>query len=222
MSDSPRRLPKRLSLSDGVYDEIMARLFDDSLEPGASLNIDALAREMDVSQTPIREALARLEYTGLVARTALKGYRVAAVLTPRELTDLLDVRAILEPENARRAASNVTPAFLAKLAESIEHLAAAPKGPSFPEYHAYWAADEHFHDLIARQADNAFLYRAFDTLGGQARFRQYGGLSVTDAAFALDEHQAVLAALESGGPESAFQAMSRHVHNVRDRALGRI
>ena len=214
------RKPQRLSLADGVYDELMARLFDNTLEPGAPLNIDALSRDLDVSQTPIREALARLESTGLVIRAALKGYRVAPVLSPKELGDLLDARAVLEPVNAGLAAANVTAAFLRGLAESIDQLAASPTGPSFAEYHAYWEADEQFHDLIARQADNVFLYRAFEALGGQAqRFRLFGGLGVSDAESAIAEHREILDALEAEDARRAHVAMERHVVNVRSRAL---
>lgn len=221
MSDArTTRLPRRQSLADGVYDELMARLFDNTLEPGAALNIDALSRELDVSQTPIREALARLESTGLVVRAALKGYRVAPVLSPKELGDLLDARAAVEPVNARLAAARTTAEFLDALEASIEQLAASPTGPTFAEYHAYWEADERFHDLIARQADNAFLYRAFESLGGQAqRFRLFGGLGVSDAESAIAEHRAILAALRAGDPAAAHAAMEHHVTNVKSRAV---
>jgi DNA-binding GntR family transcriptional regulator len=214
------RKPQRLSLADGVYDELMARLFDNTLEPGASLNIDALSRDLDVSQTPIREALARLESTGLVIRAALKGYRVAPVLSPKELGDLLDARAVLEPVNAGLAAANVTPSFLRDLTASIDQLAASPTGPSFAEYHAYWEADEQFHDLIARQADNVFLYRAFEALGGQAqRFRLFGGLGVSDAESAIAEHREIFEALEAEDAHRSQVAMERHVVNVKSRAV---
>jgi DNA-binding GntR family transcriptional regulator len=179
-----------------------------------------LSRDLEVSQTPIREALVRLESTGLVVRAALKGYRVAPVLSDKELGDLMDARAVLEPTNARLAASHVTDAFLADLVASIEHLAEAPTGPTFPEYRAYWEADERFHDLIARQADNLFLYRAFEALGGQAqRFRLFGGLGVSDADSAIAEHRAVLDALRAADPKASFDAMTHHVTNVKTRAL---
>ncbi|RKR76540.1 GntR family transcriptional regulator [Frondihabitans australicus] len=216
----PARIPRRQSLADGVYDELMARLFDNTLDPGASLNIDALSRELDVSQTPIREALARLEATGLVVREALRGYRVAPILSPKELGDLLDARAALEPVNARLAASHVDAAFLDALGASIEQLASSPTGPSFADYHAYWEADERFHDLIARQADNVFLYRAFESLGGQAqRFRLFGGLGVSDAESAISEHRAILSALRAGDAAAAERAMTTHVTNVKSRAV---
>jgi Transcriptional regulators len=213
-------LPRRQVLADSVYEALLERLFDNSVEAGSPLNIDQLARDFDVSQTPIREALARLESTGLVVRTALKGYRVAAELSPEQLADLMDARGVLEPELARRAVAHSTDEFVAALRETIEQLATAPTGPSFAEYHSYWEADERFHEMIARQADNAFLHRAFESLGGQAqRFRQFAGLGVSDAEFAIAEHQKVLDAIEAGDADDAQAAMARHIMNVRERAL---
>jgi len=217
-SDGPRR-PQRVSLSDGVYDELLRRLFDDTLPPGTPLNIDALARDLDVSQTPIREALARLESTGLVTRAALRGYRAAPLLTGAELDDLMHARGVIEPAVARLAAPRRTDAFIDALGETLTRLAEAPKGPTFAEYHAYWEADETFHELIAQQAANPFLHRAFDSLGGQAqRFRMFGGLGVSDADHAIREHRAVLEALDSGDADAAEAAMRAHVAAVRGRA----
>lgn len=220
MPDTARRQPRRQSLADAVYEELLARLFDDSLDADAPMNIDALSRELDVSQTPIREALARLESTGLVVRTALRGYRVAPTLTPKELGDMMDARHVLEPQLARRAATNADPGFLAALEQTIDELAVAPTGPSFAEYQTYWKADERFHDLIAQRGDNVFLYRAFQSLGGQAqRFRLFGGHGVSDAESAISEHRAVLAAISDRDAARAEAAMARHVVNVKSRVL---
>ncbi len=219
MSSPTLGRPKRTSLADGVYEELLARLFNDSLPPGTPLNIDALARDLDVSQTPIREALARLEATGLVTRAALRGYRAAPMLSPKELDDLMHARSVIEPANARLAAEHVDDEFLEAIDQSIVALSTAPKGPTFAEYHTYWQADEQFHDLIARRADNAFLYRAFESLGGQAqRFRMFAGLGVSDADHAIAEHKAIRAGLATGNPDRAGEAMMQHIANVRARS----
>jgi DNA-binding GntR family transcriptional regulator len=220
--DGPRR-PKRVALSDGVYDELLRRLFDDTLPPGTPLNIDALARDLDVSQTPIREALARLESTGLVTRAALRGYRAAPLLTGAELDDLMHARGVIEPAVASLAAPRRTDSFISALDETVSQLSSAPTGPTFTEYHAYWEADERFHDLIAQQAGNPFLKRAFESLGGQAqRFRMFGGLGVSDADHAIREHRAVRDALDSADADAAGMAMKAHVDAVRQRAAAEV
>jgi len=185
---------------------------------GSSLNIDKLARDLSVSQTPIREALARLESTGLVRRAALKGYHVAPLYTERELADLMDARAVIEPENTFLACTRASSSLIADLADSIEDLETIAKSPNSTEYHSYWEADERFHNLIAQHSENRFLQSAYESLGGHVqRFRLFGALGVTDAEFAIAEHRDILTAFEKGNAERARQAMATHIANVKQR-----
>jgi len=82
----------RQVLADHVYEALLEWLMDGRLEPGAAVSIDGMARELDVSPTPVREALARLEHTGMVRRVALKGYRVAPVFTREDFAELMEAR----------------------------------------------------------------------------------------------------------------------------------
>ena len=86
-----------------MYEELLASLVDGRHEPGDALSIDGVARELEVSPTPVREALARLESTGLVTRIAMRGYRVAPTLSTEELAELMDARLAIEPVTALRA-----------------------------------------------------------------------------------------------------------------------
>lgn len=213
------RRPARTSLADSVYDILLARLMEGSPEPGEPLNIDGLARTLEVSPTPVREALARLESTGLVTRAALKGYRVAPLFTAREIDDLMDARAVIEPVNARLATNRMTSGVISKLAVTIDELTESPRGPGFTEIRDYWAADERFHNIIAEHADNEFLLSAYRALGGHVqRFRLFGGLGVTDADAAIAEHTSILAAIEASDADAAQRAMAEHISSVKTRA----
>lgn len=83
-------------LRDDVYDALLDMLTSGSLEPDSPLTIDGLARFLAVSQTPVREALARLEDTGLVHRTANRGYRVAPPMSAAQMSELIEARLIME------------------------------------------------------------------------------------------------------------------------------
>lgn len=215
-----RRPANRQLLADYVYQELLSSLMDGRLEPGSGIGIDRMAAELEVSQTPIREALARLEATGLVRREALKGYRVAPLFTAEELGELMDARAVIEPAIAERACAQATPALIDGLREAVDDLRGAPTGPTFAEYGAYWEADERFHRLIAEQGHNRFLLNAYNALGGQVqRFRFFGNLGVTDAEHAIAEHTRILDAFAAGDPEAAREAMLEHISRVRDRAV---
>ncbi|WP_370440994.1 GntR family transcriptional regulator [Kineococcus halophytocola] len=213
--------PSRQMLADHVYDAVLDLLIDGELKAGAALGIDGLAREFGVSQTPVREALARLESTGLVRRTALKGYRVAPVATPEELVRLMQARLVLEPALAEMAATRLTLQVLGDLEQAVRDLATAPLGPSFHEFREYWAADERFHRIIAEATGNEFLLSAYRALGGQIqRFRLFGGGGVTDSEHCVAEHTRVLDGLRTGDPATARAAMAAHITEARERALG--
>jgi DNA-binding GntR family transcriptional regulator len=210
----------RQVLADHVYEEIFASLMDGRLEAGAGISIDGMARDLNVSPTPVREALARLEATGMVRRVALKGYRVAPLFSTDELAELMDARLVIEPVNALRACERATPELNKALEQSITDLRNAPRGAAFAEFRDSWEADERFHRLIAESGANQFILSAYHALGGQIqRFRFFGGLGVTDADFAIKEHTAVLEAFKGGDPEKARDAMIAHLLGVKQRAI---
>ena len=76
--------PEKRTLADEAYTELKSRIMRSALVPGAKLSIDGLAKQLAFSQTPIREALARLESEGLLARRPLSGYTVQPLLSAAE------------------------------------------------------------------------------------------------------------------------------------------
>ena len=217
--DQATRGVSRQVLADHVYEALLSALMDGRLEAGTPVSIDGMARELDVSPTPVREALARLEATGMVRRTALRGYRVAPLFTPLELADLMDARLVIEPANSFMACNRAGDGLVRELAQAIDDLKSAPRGPSFAEFRAYWQADERFHRLVAQHAGNQFLLSAYNALGGQVqRFRFFGGLGVTDADFAIAEHTEILKAIEAGDAGLARDKMIAHIQGVKLRS----
>ena len=214
------RAVNRQVLADHVYTELLASLMDGRLAPGSAVSIDGTARDLDVSPTPVREALARLEHTGMVRRVALKGYRVAPVFTREDFAELMEARLAIEPVNARLACERMDQGGLAELKKAVEDLKSAPRGPAFAEFKDYLEADERFHQLIAQESGNQFMEAAYSALGGQIqRFRLFGGVGITDAESAIAEHRAVLDALLSGDADTAEAAMAEHIRQVRSRAI---
>ncbi|GAB3962484.1 GntR family transcriptional regulator [Plantactinospora veratri] len=98
------RPARRTTLADDVYESVRALVMDHAVAPGERINIDALARRLEVSPTPVREALARLESDGLVRKRPLAGYTAAPLLSRTEFDELVEMRLILETASARRLA----------------------------------------------------------------------------------------------------------------------
>ncbi|WP_432561293.1 GntR family transcriptional regulator [Kineococcus sp. SYSU DK003] len=218
---APPAAPARSSLADSVHASLLAWLMDGNAAPGAPLSIDGLARDLGVSPTPVREALARIEFTGLVQRTAMRGYRVAGMLSRDEVDQLMDARLLLECHNVALAAERVGDDLLEQLADTVDRMTLAPKGPSFADYRDYHQADSDFHHLVNRGGGNGFLADAFEGLNGQLqRFRlRLTGQGVTDAELAIAEHVAVVDALRARDGVAAAERMRDHLEAVRARAL---
>src|SRR5690606_5933905 len=100
--------PRTLRRLQGIVDEVFELIRADSMAlripPASRISIDQLARQLGVSQTPIREALSRLEATGLVTKRHFVGYCCAQQLDRRQLDELYELRLLLEPYAARCAA----------------------------------------------------------------------------------------------------------------------
>lgn len=219
---------ERRGLQDRVYDLILEMLLTGEVEPGSRLSIDSMARLLDVSPTPVREAMVQLERTGLVTREALRGYRVAPPLAPDELSQLFDARLVIETAAAGGAVKGGAPAVEALRAAHAEHVAAAQRvvdehtdaGLPLDVTKAYFAADGEFHRQLFLAAGNHYLLEMYDGLGALThRMRQAVLGGPDDVREALVEHEAILHAVERGDAGAAVACMRGHIENVRGRSL---
>ncbi|WP_432547644.1 GntR family transcriptional regulator [Kineococcus sp. SYSU DK004] len=209
---------RRAALTDSVHDALLELLMSRGVEPGSPLRTQTLAYRLGVSATPVREALARLEGTGLVVRSARRGYRAAPLLSERELDQLVDVRVLVEPGIAAHACARADEAFVARLRAAVEAQRAAPTGPGYPVFKEYLRADWAFHELLAEGTANPFMVRTLDAVRGFVQRLHQVEEQVPDAAESVAEHEAVVAAVAAGDPAAAAEAMRRHLERVRSRA----
>lgn len=220
---------ERRGLRDRVYDLILAMLLEGDVEPGSRLSIDTLAKQLDVSPTPVREAMVQLERTGLVTREALKGYRVAPPLGEAQLAELFDARMMLELEAARLAAPRAE-ALVPELQRAHEaHEACAARIVAAMEQgevpvavtRDYFEADNAFHRLIFAATGNRYLVAMHSDLGALThRLRQAVLRGTSDVEEAHVEHEAILRAFEAHDEAAAVAAMRAHIAGVRARSIG--
>jgi len=207
------------SVVDGVYDSIYERLMSLAIAPGSRIPIDVIARELGVSQTPVREALSRLEREGLVQKAHLIGYSATPQLGRKQFEDLFNFRLLVEPEGARLAALNMSPAALKHIEEIAADMAhgVAPVDRT-SRYSRFARIDAHFHDEILRIAGNEVIR---STLSSQHvhlhLFRLMFHSRVTQEA--LEEHENLLAAFRAGDSAAAEKAMREHIQRSRDRLM---
>lgn len=207
------------SVVDRVYESIYERLVSLAIAPGARIPIDVIARELNVSQTPVREALSRLEREGLVYKAHLIGYSAAPQLDRKRFDDLYNFRLLVEPHGARLAAQNMTPEAL----NTLEHIAADMADGGMPvdrnsRYSRFARIDAHFHDEIMRIAGNEVMRSTLYNLHIHLHlFRLMYHSRVTEDA--LDEHENLLTAFRNGDADAAEAAMREHILKSRERLV---
>ncbi|WP_432498387.1 GntR family transcriptional regulator [Kineococcus gypseus] len=205
-------------VTDAVHDALLELLMSRGVEPGSALRTQALADRLGVSATPVREALARLEGTGLVVRSARRGYRAAPLLSARELAQLVDVRLLVEPGNAERACARADDAFVARLHAAVERQRRAPTGPGYSGFKRYLEADWAFHELVAEGTGNPFIVRTLDSFRGFVQRLHQVEQHVPDSRESVAEHEAVVRAFEARDAAAAGAAMRVHLEAVLERA----
>jgi DNA-binding GntR family transcriptional regulator len=206
------RPARRLTLTDDVYASVQALIMDHAVAPGARINIDALARQLEVSPTPVREALARLEADGLVRKRPLAGYTAAPLLSREEFEELVEMRLILEPPAASRAAGVTA-------ASDVDRLRAEADLPDpQPGIAAFTAQDARFHNLVAELSANHMLYEAVVRLRSHLHLFR---LHFPPAHYGISarEHHRVVDAIAAHDPELAGAAMRAHITAARERHL---
>jgi DNA-binding GntR family transcriptional regulator len=198
-------------LSDQVYDLIRGRLIAHEFEPGSRLVESDIARQLSVSQAPVREALRRLAHEGLVLQLPRRGSFVAEVST-QEARDAYEVRAALEPMAVKGALEHLSDELLAELDGHIQEMLAAADADDLP---AFIDADVRFHRTVWTASGNELLPRVW--LMVEASMRNLTRVSNRLYFSNLDEiartHYPLLAGLRARDAEVAT-AFHEHVLRV--------
>lgn len=208
----------RRKLGDDVYETLRELVTAHRIPLGARLNVDRLARQLNVSPTPVREALARLDADRLVRRDPMRGYAVVEALDGQGFAQLFDMRLLLEPYAAELAASRASATEVAALRRAVAAMRAVPTQPTPDEYRAYSAHDAGFHRTLAKASGNEFLRDAIEHLQVHPQTLQlyfrYRRVITPEAA---DEHDAILAAVRGRDPDMADAAMRTHIISTSER-----
>lgn len=195
-----RQIARPSGLAEEVYRRIRADIMSLKLPPDTRVSVDSLARELGVSQTPIREALSMLEANGLVNRKQFAGYATAPRMERAQLDELFEFRLLVEPHAARKACEAMSDSDMALL-DSGEH---AHSHDGFADL------DTDFHKLIAQGAGNYLIAESLSRLHIHVHiFRSCFRSEIAEEA--ADEHADIISALQSRHGPTAEAAMRRHI-----------
>jgi len=209
---------RRSALTEQAYDVLKERIIDGILQPGVRLNIDGLARELHVSNIPVREALARLHAEKLIIGEPFKGYVVRPMMTLDRLHQLFDTRLLIESHSARVGAARSEDTVIYQMRDTLTRMEKLQVGPNYLEFRAFTHHDYDFHILIVASSGNEVLTDLYKSLNPHIKLsRLYAVHRGVDSEEAMQEHRAILHAFTIHDPEAAVQAVTLHLEGACHR-----
>ena len=201
------------NLHEATFQKLRSLLVEGKIAPGSKLNERELAESLNVSRTPIREAIRRLAADGLVELIANRG-AIAIQLTLEDVIHTFDVIAELEAFSGELAANNISDATLSEL-EALQYEMMASYARR--DLSSYYQLNLRIHHLINQAANNPVLSRLFTQVNARIealRFRSnQDGVKWEKA---VEEHQEMLDALKARDGKRMRRIMMQHVHHKRD------
>jgi len=200
------------NLAAQAYRGLRSLILERKIPPGSLVIEGRLVDELQMSRTPVREALVRLIGEGLLVRADARSYAVRSV-PPVEFFQSMQVRETLETHAMDLAADRLPLEQIDALARDIRRLARETEQEA-----VHWQADDQLHLMFARASGNAVLVKTIETLRVNTRLFELAGpfgRVAKDGA----EHLAILAAWRSGDIKEAKKALVMHLRNLQNEAL---
>lgn len=197
-----------------LRDALEDRILTGAIGPGDRLDEAAIARDFEVSRTPVRQAIFQLAATGLVEHIPRRGAFVVEI-GPARLSEMFEVMAELEALCARNAARR---AGAGDLADLDRRHATCAEAAAQGDADAYYYANERFHAAIRTIGGNAFLQQEIDRLQKRLKaFRRIQLRARGRVATSLEEHGRIVDRLMAGDADGAARVMRQHVSIQGDR-----
>ena len=199
--------PTRARLADEVYRQVLDAVLAGDLRPGERIVQDRLAQEINVSRTPVREALLHLEREGILARVGTAGFTVRGI-GEGEVRDIYQAREAIEGYAARLVAEQRRAASLRRIERTVEREESIAAGG----VEAYFHANRRIHRSIVEETGNEYLLKSFDAIWNRGfSFRVFATIEHADMDASRHEHAGLVASMRSDHPREAGEAMIAHI-----------
>lgn len=208
---------RRKVLSSQVYETIRDMIAQHRFQPGCWLNVERLSKELNVSRTPVWEAVHRLELEGLLSNIPYRGVFMTEMTLQRAL-ELYQVREVLEGLAGKLAAHHKDEKAHERMAEAIKN---QRKSIQDGDVVAYSQSDFEFHAIIHKMSHNSVLQEMLESLKAKMQPINMDVKPILRQLY--QDHNQILRALQSGDPEATNRIIRRHnrvVQNQIRRELG--
>ncbi len=203
---------KNESLADKVFGQLEADILGGKYSAGETVTEIELSNKFQVSRTPIREAIRRLEQESLVSESG-KGIKILGI-SSKDLSDIYDIRMRIEGLAARFAAEHITDDELEKLSEIIE---LQEFYTSKQKMNYVKDADSNFHDIIYHSCNSTTLTDILGSLHRKIQMQRKASLeNKSRARDAVNEHKEIYEALKKRDPDLAEKLTVQHIKNAKE------
>lgn len=201
-------LSESLQLGTRAYRALLNGIIGGRIESGTQLRPDTIAEQLEISTTPVREALYRLEGDGLVVKLPYQGWFVRE-FTEQEVRELYEMRAALECFSVRLACQRITGDELARLRTFQSIGQAALKDGDMDGYRIY---NRDLHAAIMRAARNSYLSALMGQVDLQSQMLMSRTIKLVGRpSRAIEEHQELITLLANRREKAAQKLMERHI-----------
>jgi len=199
----------RQSLAAAVVERLREKILSGELQEGEQLRQEAIAAEFEISRIPVREALSHLAGEGLVKIVGNRGAVVAA-LSPDEIMQLFETRAVLEKYMLQQAIPHITDGDLRKAEEILARYEKSLEHDSEVKSWGRW--NWSFHSALYAPANRSVMLSFLKTLNMQCdRYTRLHLIVTRDLHSAGKAHRELLEVCRTRNPEAAAQAVWRHI-----------
>lgn len=212
-------LENYLSLKDRAYQNIKYQIIIGTLKPGTRLPEEELAKAMNISRAPIREAFNRLEKEGFVTIFPRKGAAVSKITT-QIIKDIFEIRETLESLAVEKSLGKIAIEELEKVAEGFRNFINKPTNAK--NCIQYLALDKKFHDLLSQNCDNKKLIELLANLQEQIHWLRNISLERFTFSGSIKEHLAIIEALKKGDTKLVIKALLLHLERAKRSSLEEI
>jgi DNA-binding GntR family transcriptional regulator len=209
---------RRKNLREEAVEVLRAAILGGELEPGSIHSAVSLAEQLDVSPTPVREAMLELARSGLVEVLPNRGFRVT-VVDDQDLDEICELRIMLEVPAMELVIERASDSGLEQLEQPLSELEAAADRNDVP---AFLLADRDFHMGLLGLAGNQRMVEIVAGLRDQTRIVGLRSLAAADALQASSaEHRPILEAVRARDVAEAERVMGIHLEHTRGVWAGR-
>ncbi|MCQ0986163.1 GntR family transcriptional regulator [Jiella marina] len=200
-----------VSVTDQVFDALYDRIVELDLRPGTRLSEVEVARQMEVSRQPVRDAFYRLSQLGFLLVRPQRPTTVTAI-SARAVLEARFMRTAIELETVRLATERLDEAGCSTLREILDRQQAAIEADHKIEFHAL---DDEFHKALCEIAGAGFVWSMIRDKKAHMDRARFLSLS-SGAKNALADHLRIMEALEAGNAEAARERMREHLSRIVD------